>query len=528
MLVGRQERRLGMRRTGMGRVLLHGCMAVLVTAAMLAIAQAADRPYFNQARAVFDNLPARDRNEAFLELMATGDFNAMASDQFGTRLYDATASFQSQHGFQPSGVLTAATRAALSDVGGRIFNSWGLEFLNHPFASAAVAVPSGFGFGSSTTAHGLALENRRRTMSVSFAFFADSEATLQSVFDNLTRQTPGRRVDMQVLRPDFLAVAGATDTTGNYSRYIPVPGGIAGFTLSWNPGAYPNAGRIAVVMANELYPRRMEGSDVFASLPGEGTPISPGSDPGSVQRQQDAQEQVQRQAELDRQQAQARYLEQLRVAREEADRNAANEAARKATEEADRQLALARIKADRLQRARTASEAALKDAADFVKANRADPQLIDHLQRIADLKAASDGSEPDPIDRRRTELQAQLNTDAAYTAWEGRQLAEHQREDERTLQDVVQALTVQRKFLIDRVAEDPTAAYAASFLPLAKKAEAAIASPSLSASQSLMGTIDAAIEKAGLHDTYALAKQDAATLPMETASTKAIVDPARP
>ena len=108
--------------------------------------------------------------------MATGDFNAMASDQFGTRLYDATASFQGQNGLQPSGVLTAATRAALSDVGGRIFNSWGLEFLNHPFASAAVAVPGGFGFGSTTTAHGLALDNRRRTMSLSFAFFADSDA----------------------------------------------------------------------------------------------------------------------------------------------------------------------------------------------------------------------------------------------------------------------------------------------------------------------------------------------------------------
>ncbi len=209
--------------------------------------------------------------------MATGDFVAMASPDFGPRLYDATAQFQEMHGLKPSGVLTSETRGTLGTVGGGIFNSWGMEFLDHPFADAAVAVPGRTGLDSTGTSHGLALDNKRHTMSVAFAFFGDGEATLQSVFDNLTRPAPGREVAMQVLKPEFLAVAGASGATRNYSRYIPDAGRHRRLHAVVEPEpAFPNADRIAVVMANELYPRRMVGGDMFAGLPGDASPISSG------------------------------------------------------------------------------------------------------------------------------------------------------------------------------------------------------------------------------------------------------------
>ena len=84
---------------GVRRVLRGGALLFLAATA----AQAADRPFYRQAQNAFYGLPARDRNEAYLELMATGDFVAMASSDFGPRLYDATAQFQEMHGLQPSG-----------------------------------------------------------------------------------------------------------------------------------------------------------------------------------------------------------------------------------------------------------------------------------------------------------------------------------------------------------------------------------------------------------------------------------------
>ncbi len=493
--------------------------------------QAANRPYYRQAQGTFYSLPARDRNEAYLELMATGDFVAMASSDFGPRLYDATAQFQQMHGILPSGVLTAETRAALSAVGGGIFNSWGMEFLDHPFANAAVAVPNRIGLESTGIGHGIALENRRHTMSVSFAFFGDGEATLQSVFENLTRPAPGREIAMQVLKPEFLAVAGTSGAMRSYSRYLPVQGGIAGFTLSWNPSAFPNADRIAVVMANELYPHRMVGSDMFAGLPGEASPISPGADDGSVQRQREAQEQAQRQAqqqaELERQQAQQRYFEQLRHQQEEAEnkkriQEAARQAAevraraareaentRKAREAEERRVAQEQLRAEHLATAQGAATDALKNAADFVKANHDDPQLMDYLQAIADLKAAAAGADPDALDRGRSGLQARLKADPVYAGWEERQVAEHRRAEERDLRDTLATLSVQRRFLVDQVATDPTGTYAGKLLGLVKEADVASAAPALAPAQSLVGRIDAAIQDANLSQRYALTRDDA-------------------
>ena len=503
-----------------------GALLILTATA----AQAADRPFYRQAQNAFYNLPVRDRNEAFLELMATGDFVAMASSDFSPRLYDATAQFQNMHGLQPSGVLTPETRYALSAVGGGIFNSWGLEFLDHPFADAAVVVPGRTGLEQTSTGHGIALENRRHTMSVAFAFFGDGESTLQSVFDNLTRPAPGRDVAMQVLKPEFLAVAGTNGGMRNYSRYIPVTGGIAGFTLSWNPNAFPNADRIAVVMANELYSRRMVGGDMFARLPGDASPISPGADDGSVQRQREAQQegqrQAQQQAEQERQQAQQRYFDQLRQQQEEAEnkkrlqdetRRAAEERARIAREaedarrakaEADRRVAQEQIRAAHLATAKAASDDTLRDAADFIKANRDDPQLMDHLQAIADLKTTAAGSDPDALDRGRSGLQARLKADPIYSAWEERQVAEHRRTEERDLRDTLTAMSVQKRFLIDQVAADPTGAYAGKLLGLVKEIDAVRAAPTLAPAQSLVGRIDTAIQDAHLGQRYAEARDD--------------------
>ena len=493
-------------------------------------AQAADRPFYRQAQNAFYSLPARDRNEVYLELMATGDFGAMASSDFGPRLYDAIAQFQEMHGLQPSGVLTGETRGALSAVGGRVFNSWGMEFLDHPFADAAVAVPGRTGLEQTSTGHGVALENRRHTMSVAFAFFGDGEATLQSVFDNLTRPAPGRDIAMQVLKPEFLAVAGTSGAMRNYSRYIPVSGGIAGFTLSWNPSAFPNADRIAVVMANELYPRRMVGGDMFARLPGEASPISPGADDGSVQRQREAQEaaqrQAQQQAEQERQEAQQRYVEQRRQQQEEAEnrkrvqdeaRQAAEERARiarqadearKAREAEERRLAQEQITAAHLATAQAAASDALKDAADFVRANHDDPQLMDHLQAITDLKAAVAGSDPDALDRGRSGMQVRLKADPVYAGWEERQVAEHRRAEERDLHDTLAALSVQKRFLIDQVAADPTGASAGKLLGLVREADAVSAAPTLASAQSLVGRIDAAIQDANLGQRYREARDN--------------------
>ena len=212
------------------------------------------RPNMRAAEAAFYGLTETERTEVHLLLMVTGDFNAMFSDQFGGRLYDATASFQHAQGMAETGVLTPDVVARLRAVGGPIFTSWNMHFVDHPTAEAELSVPGSFGLIETRTPRGLAFENKSHTFSVAFAAYSAGDAPMKEVFDNLSRATPGRRIDMRVFRSDFFAVAGGSDRYGTYSRYIATPEGSVGFTAMWSTDYFPNGNRVAVLMANGLFP----------------------------------------------------------------------------------------------------------------------------------------------------------------------------------------------------------------------------------------------------------------------------------
>ncbi len=177
--------------------------------------------------------------------------------------------------------------------------------------------------------------------------------------------------------------------------------------------------------------------------------------------------------------------------------------------EGERQRAAERLKQERLARARTEAQRLRGEAGDFVKANRDDPQLMDHLQRIADLGAALPGTEPAPIERATSLLSADLAADPIYAAYASRLRADKARDDERNLAVALSTLRVERGFLVAEVLEDPTGDDASSFLSLAKQADAVLEAPELTRAQTIMGAIDAAIARAKMTDRYEEAKRAA-------------------
>lgn len=197
-------------------------------------------------------------------------------------------------------------------------------------------------------------------------------------------------------------------------------------------------------------------------------------------------------------------------------------AAERAEEEARRKLqeqqdaakayndAALRLKEERFARAKTEGLRIRGEASDFVRANRDDPQLMEHLQRITDLSKALAGTEPALVERASAALAAGLKADPIYLAYSEQNKLKGKQEAERTLAEIVRNLRVQKTFLINVVVQDPTSADASTFLTLAKQADAVLAAPELDRAQTLMGTIDAAIGKAKLNDGYAAARQAAA------------------
>ena len=221
-----------------------------------AVAEAFRRLNIELARATFAALSSDDRIGLHLMLMATGDFNAMASDRLGTRLYDAIARFQQREGLVPTGIPDPVTMARAHGRGDAILSALRLPAVDHPNAAASLFVPGAFGLVATPTPRGLATENADRSMSLDFSFFPVADSTMADIFARLSEARPGRRIDMKVIRDGFFAVAGGGDALGFYSQYIPVAGGTAGFTLAWNTDRTPNGNRVAVLMANGLMASR--------------------------------------------------------------------------------------------------------------------------------------------------------------------------------------------------------------------------------------------------------------------------------
>ncbi len=153
----------------------------------------------------------------------------------------------------------------------------------------------------------------------------------------------------------------------------------------------------------------------------------------------------------------------------------------------------------------SAAKQTIADASAFVKTNRDDPQLMDHLGRIAELNAALTATDPEVVEGKTSALTTAIAADPAYAAFGAQRAADQQRETARYLGDAVRTLKAQRSFLVGAVAQDPTSPQAARFLTLAKQADAVLASPDLDHAQTAMGTIEAAIKDAGLRDAYATA-----------------------
>ncbi len=225
------------------------------------------RPFYEAAKQAFYQLSPADQLRLHVLLIATGDFNAMVSNTFGGRLYDAIVGFEQSHGLRQDGTPTREMYGRLERVAGPIVQSWGITIVNHPWADASLVIPSRFGLVSNRTRRGLAFENETHTMSVDFAYFAADDVPMPEIFARLATPGPGRRIDMRVIHPDFFAVAGGGDQQGTYSRYIAVPGGSVGFTFTWNTNAFPAGNRISVLMANGLFPSRNTAEATVANNP---------------------------------------------------------------------------------------------------------------------------------------------------------------------------------------------------------------------------------------------------------------------
>jgi hypothetical protein len=163
---------------------------------------------------------------------------------------------------------------------------------------------------------------------------------------------------------------------------------------------------------------------------------------------------------------------------------------------------LEKDRAARAERAVTAANRQLDDAAAFIKEHGDSPNLFDYVDRINALKAAVKNGQPDDIEHKSTDLANVLSHDKDYQQHLAK-LAEVQKKREaQYLLDTIHRGQKERDFIHDYIAENPLADATATLAPLVKQLYPALQRADLDQLQPLVDKIDTAIREANLEPAF--------------------------
>jgi TonB family protein len=163
-------------------------------------------------------------------------------------------------------------------------------------------------------------------------------------------------------------------------------------------------------------------------------------------------------------------------------------------------------RAERFDRATKAATDRLDDAGAFVKEHPNSPMLFEYIDRIAALKKALGGGDPNSIEVRTTELSDALSRDKDYKQHQ-MEIAEAQKKEEaQHFSDTIRRAQAERDFLRDYVAKNSLLPSAQTFVALVKQLEPALQKADYNELKQLVGSVDLAISEAGLLSEWTAAQ----------------------
>jgi len=231
------------------------CLTLLLIAAHPASARQSLPPTYYEAERVFQTALEVDNRVLFqILLTGAGYLNAVPSEDFTPRLFEAIQRFQQENGFEPNGVLKPEqVERVLARVAPK-FKEWGFREISHPTRGRTIWVPVGLGLTPERTKNGLSFKDPLDRLTLNYAFLPN--VPVRAAFEDLLTKFHGQgdTIHYSVLKPDFFVIS-KTSPEGSdaYMRYHAEGTGILGFSLFWNNAAGNVSGeRIAILTSGSL------------------------------------------------------------------------------------------------------------------------------------------------------------------------------------------------------------------------------------------------------------------------------------
>lgn len=241
---------------------LKGCiMTCMITTAVATtlqispvIAQTKSSPIYRAAASEWSSLDAYQRVRLQVYLTAAGYWPAVPNQDFGMRLFEAMAQFQSDHGQPRTGMLNNQQVDLLIKAAEPILRAWGMREIVHPTRRVSIWAPLGLSLVQKRVKDGLEYTDPQDRVFMAFKYLEN--VGVKEVHDYLLQQAmaEGSAIHYEVLRKDFFVVTVFKDGMTRYMRYHQDGKGLIGFVFGWNDaGAQIYGERIVTLISASLW-----------------------------------------------------------------------------------------------------------------------------------------------------------------------------------------------------------------------------------------------------------------------------------
>jgi hypothetical protein len=212
-------------------------------------------------------LSLADRVLIQLDLAWTGFYNGLINGELNDKTIAAVKAFQKDHKFKDSGALAPPERALLGSLSKEKQDQVGWRMVEDKTTGAQVGLPTRQVPNSGPGQSGSRWFSAQGQIQVETFRMSGPGTSLADIFDQQKKQPAGRRIEVNLLRPDFFILSGIQGLKKFYVRAEIRDAEVRGMTLLYDQATEGIMDPVAVVMSSAFAPFAGSGLFVLAGSP---------------------------------------------------------------------------------------------------------------------------------------------------------------------------------------------------------------------------------------------------------------------
>jgi peptidoglycan hydrolase-like protein with peptidoglycan-binding domain len=212
-------------------------------------------------RATTSDAPARDASTPLAERIAiqfdlawTGDYNGLVNGEVNDKTTAAIKTFQRDRKFKETGVLSPQERALLAAAAKAKAAQVGWSMVDDPVTGALIGLPTKQVPNKSQGRSGTRWASAQGQVQVETFKIREPGTTLAAVYEQQKKEPPTRRLEVNLLRPDFFILSGMQNLKRFYVRAEIKDGEVRGMTVLYDQAMEPIMDPVVVVMSSTFMP----------------------------------------------------------------------------------------------------------------------------------------------------------------------------------------------------------------------------------------------------------------------------------